>query len=157
MTNCTVKHDDAGNLIDDCHFRYVYDAWHRLVKVQASVDGGAATFQTAEFDAQDRRIKKTVTLSGSYDGTVVYLYDGQKIVETRDGSDNLYQQVIHGTQYIAPRVRLTHENPQPPHRQVAVFGLSKGSIRSQGLRFISSTTIQPRTLTHYVLYSILFS
>jgi len=28
------------------------------------------------------------------------LYDSQKIIETRDGSGNLYQQFIHGTQYI---------------------------------------------------------
>jgi RHS repeat-associated protein len=31
---------------------------------------------------------------------VVYLYDGQKVIETRDGSANLVQQFIHGTQYI---------------------------------------------------------
>ena len=35
-----------------------------------------------------------MTQSGSYDEAVVYLYEGQKIVETRDGSYNLYQQVI---------------------------------------------------------------
>ncbi len=31
-TTCTVKHDDAGNLIDDCEFVYIYDAWNRLAK-----------------------------------------------------------------------------------------------------------------------------
>ncbi len=55
---------------------------------------------TAEFDALGRRIKKAVEDSGDPDGTVVYLYDGQKIIETRDGSENLYQQFIHGTRYI---------------------------------------------------------
>jgi RHS repeat-associated protein len=45
-------------------------------------------------------MKKVVTKSGDYDGTVVYFYDGQKIIETRDGSGNLYQQFIHGTRYI---------------------------------------------------------
>ncbi len=54
----------------------MYDATSRLVKVQASVDGGAATFQTAEFDGLRRRIKQVVTNSGDRDGTVVYLYDG---------------------------------------------------------------------------------
>ena len=31
---------------------------------------------------------------------MVYYYDGQRIIETRDGSGNLVQQFIHGTQYI---------------------------------------------------------
>jgi hypothetical protein len=48
--------------------------------------------------AQVRWMKKVVTKSGEYDGTVVYLYDGWKIVETRDGSSNVVQQFIHGTQ-----------------------------------------------------------
>jgi len=30
----------------------------------------------------------------------VYLYNGQQIIETRDGSNNMVQQFIHGTQYI---------------------------------------------------------
>ncbi len=37
-TTCTVKYDDAGNLIDDCELVYIYDAWNRLVKVRASND-----------------------------------------------------------------------------------------------------------------------
>ncbi|UCC31409.1 MAG: RHS repeat-associated core domain-containing protein, partial [Phycisphaerales bacterium] len=96
----TASHDHAGNMIDDGYFRYVYDAWNRLVKVQSAKDSGAVTFLTAEFDAKGRRIKKVVTNSGDQDGTVVYFYDGWKIIETRDGSGNLYQQFIHGTQYV---------------------------------------------------------
>jgi len=30
----------------------------------------------------------------------VYLYNGQQIIETRNGSNNMVQQFIHGTQYI---------------------------------------------------------
>ncbi len=78
---------------------YIYDAWNRLVKVRASNDA-AVTIQTAEFDATGRRIKKVVTNSGGFDDVVVYLYDGQKICETRNGSGNMVQQFIHGTQYI---------------------------------------------------------
>ena len=105
-TSTTVSHDHAGNLIDDDDFVYIYDAWNRLVKVRASNDADV-TIQTAEFDARGRRIKKVVTNSGDLDATVVYLYDGvaagasaSRIIETRDGSGNLYQQFIHGTQYI---------------------------------------------------------
>ncbi len=99
-TTCTVKHDDAGNMVDDGVYQYIYDAWNRLVKVKATEDGAAVTIQTAEFDATGRRIKKVVTNSGGFDDVVVYLYDGQKICETRNGSGNMVQQFIHGTQYI---------------------------------------------------------
>jgi len=45
-------------------------------------------------------MKKVVTNSGDQDATVVYLYDGQKIIQANDGSGNMVQQFIHGTQYI---------------------------------------------------------
>ncbi len=97
-SSVTVAYDKAGNLVDDGTFYYVYDAWNRLVKVRAKLDD--ATIQTAEFDAMGRRMKKVVANSGDYEQTVLYLYDGQKIIETRDGSNNMVQQFIHGTQYI---------------------------------------------------------
>ncbi len=98
----TQYYDHAANMIDDGTFRFVYDAWNRLIKAQSSKDSGAVTFQTAEFDAMGRRMKKVVTNSGDHDGTVVYFYDGQKIVETRVGDNptTYHQQFIHGTQYI---------------------------------------------------------
>ena len=96
-TNVTVSHDDAGNLIDDGKLAYTYDAWHRLVKVQASADSRAVTIQTAEFDSKGRRIPNVVTNSGHVDATKVYLYDAHKIIETRVGSSDVVAQCIHGT------------------------------------------------------------
>ena len=55
-------------------------------------------FQTASFDGLGRRIMKVVTKSGDLDGTTVYYYRGHQIIETRDGSDNMVAQFIHGTQ-----------------------------------------------------------
>jgi RHS repeat-associated protein len=92
--------DPAGNLVDDGRFRYVYDAWNRLVKVQSSKDGGTTVAQTAKFDGLGRRIKKVVTKSAPYDATTVYLYDGQRIAQINNGSGTMVQQFIHGTQYI---------------------------------------------------------
>ncbi len=57
-------------------------------------------FQTAEFDGLGRRIKKVVTNAGDYEKTEVYFYDGQRIVQTNNGSGAVVQQFIHGTQYI---------------------------------------------------------
>jgi hypothetical protein len=45
-------------------------------------------------------MKKVATASGSRDGAFVYLYDGQRIVEVRNGSGTTIQQFVHGTQYI---------------------------------------------------------
>ena len=55
-TSCTVSHDHAGNLVDDGVYRYTYDAWNRLVKVESSTDSGAVTIQESEFDATGRRM-----------------------------------------------------------------------------------------------------
>ena len=63
-----------------------HDAWNPLVKVQFTEDGAAVTVQTAVYDGTGRRLKKVVTNSGDHDGTVLYLYDGWKICETRDGA-----------------------------------------------------------------------
>ena len=90
---------NAGNLVQDEKFTYTYDAWNRLVKVTARADSGV-TIHTASYDGRGRRLKKVVTNTGQHDGTVVFYYGGWKIIETRDGSGNLYQQFIHGTQYI---------------------------------------------------------
>jgi hypothetical protein len=98
-TSVTVSHDKAGNLIDDGTFEYQYDAYHRLVKVRSSVDADV-TYQTANFDGLGRRIKKVVASSGDLDGTTVFYYDGQRIVETRDGSGNLVSQFVRGLRYI---------------------------------------------------------
>ena len=87
-------------MIDDGTFRYVYDAWHRLVAVKSSEDSGATTFQTAEFFGDDRRAKKVASNSGDFDGTFVYTFDRQKICQVNDGSGNVVQQFIHGTRYI---------------------------------------------------------
>ncbi|MCK6466501.1 MAG: hypothetical protein L6Q93_16885, partial [Phycisphaerae bacterium] len=116
----------AGNLVDDGQMRYTYDAWNRLVKVTRKQDTDIV-IQAAEYDGIGRRVQKVVTKSGDLDGTFVYYYadtraagfsprefsgggglagiggaspGGWSIVEIRDGSNNIYQQVYHGTQYI---------------------------------------------------------
>ncbi|MCO6437456.1 MAG: hypothetical protein J5J06_10245 [Phycisphaerae bacterium] len=43
---------------------------------------------------------------GDLDATEVYYYEGWKIVEIRDGSDDMDRQFIHGTQYIDEHVMM---------------------------------------------------
>jgi len=49
------------------------------------------------YDGLGRRVKKVVTNSGNLDGTVLYFHDGQKVIEVRDGSENVVRQVIFGS------------------------------------------------------------
>ncbi|MCG3132440.1 MAG: hypothetical protein FLDDKLPJ_03290 [Phycisphaerae bacterium] len=126
----------AGNSIDDGQMRYTYDAWNRLVKVTRKQDTDIV-IQTAEYDGLGRRTQKVVTKSGELDGTFVCSYadtraagfsprefsgggglagiggaspGGWSIVEIRDGSNNVYQQVYHGTQYIDEIVAMRLEH-----------------------------------------------
>ena len=71
-----------------------------------------------------RTIKETVTNPGDWDGTVVYYYDGQRIIETRDGSGNLVQQ------FMPP---LTHGVPRCGTRRAATIGLRR-RLRVKGGR-----------------------
>ena len=112
----------AGNLIDDGQMRYSYDAWNRLVKVTRKQDTDIV-IQEASYYGDGRRAEKVVTKSGNLDGTFVYYYadtqaggsmgaspGGWSIVEIRDGSNNVYQQVYHGTQYIDEIVAMRLEH-----------------------------------------------
>jgi RHS repeat-associated protein len=103
-TAITPTHDDAGNLTNDGTYKYTYDAWNRLVKV--TLQDASKVVQVAEYDGLGRRIRKVVTNAGDLDGTTVYYYNGQQMIETRDGSGNVLMQVIHGTRYIDEVVQL---------------------------------------------------
>ncbi|MCH8990647.1 MAG: hypothetical protein IIA44_02705, partial [Acidobacteria bacterium] len=98
-TLTTFVHDNSGNLVDDGRLDYTYDAWHRMVSVIAKQDA-SITIQTAQYDGLGRRIKKVVTNSGDLDGTWVYYYNGQRMIEAVDGSANLLVQTYHGLRYI---------------------------------------------------------
>jgi len=96
--------DANGNLLNDGTYKYTYDAWNRLVK--ATLQDASKVVQVAEYDGLGRRIRKVVNNAGDLDGTTVYYYNGQQMIETRDGSGNVLMQVIHGTRYIDEVVQL---------------------------------------------------
>ncbi len=71
-----------------------YDAWNRLVQVRLNnVDGSQV--HAAEYDGLGRRIRKTVTNSGDLDGEFSYLYNGNPIIEVRNGADDVELLVVH--------------------------------------------------------------
>ena len=79
-------YDANGNTLNDGTHSYSYDYENKLV----SVDGG--TTAAYKYDALGRRVSKI--LPGS---TINYYYDGQRIIEERDGSDNISATYVYGT------------------------------------------------------------
>jgi RHS repeat-associated protein len=102
--------------------------------------------QAAEFDGLGRRIKKTVTNSGDIDGTTVYYWDKDQIVETRDGSGILQMQVYHGTQYIDEVVGLKLADFGRVYLHQAE-GDQGGSLKDYNV--IAMTDLTGRTLERY--------
>ena len=103
-------YDDNGNLTRDGVFNYVYDGWNRLRKVQrydADDPNDATTIAEYEYDGKNRRTQKVVTNSGDEaypndggDTTVHFYYDKRwRILEERDGSDQVLRQNVWGTRY----------------------------------------------------------
>jgi len=78
-------YDDNGNLIEDGTYTYQYDYENRLISVD---NGQAAAYQ---YDALGRRIAKTTA-----EGTVLYFYDGARVVEERDGAGALAASYAYG-------------------------------------------------------------
>lgn len=81
----TMQYDNCGNLVSDGLHTYQYN-WNNLL---VSVDGGATAAYT--YDAFHRRISKTTP-----EGSTTYIYDGNKILEERDASNQLAASYIYG-------------------------------------------------------------
>ena len=99
-------HDAAGNLTYDGMYKYIYDAWNRLVEVKRAyrTSGGTLTegltVATIEYDSLGRRIVKDVDNCGNWDIDYHYLYSGWQMVEMRNGSDDVIKQYVWGLTYV---------------------------------------------------------
>lgn len=92
-----VQYDAAGNLtVDEDGRTYQYDERNRLIEVR---DSGTNLLASYSYDALGRRIVATI-------GTVTtrYYYDGQNVIEERDGSDVRVRYHVNGPQFIDERV-----------------------------------------------------
>ncbi|MGA2230288.1 MAG: hypothetical protein ABSH22_05260, partial [Tepidisphaeraceae bacterium] len=109
----TLTSDNNGNQTYDGLQAYTYDAWNRLKTVAhacSSSVGGACTGQvssTTSYDALGRRIVKTVSDTGSWDGTLNYYLDGDSVVEEQNGSGMTVKQFIWGAQYIDDLIQVS--------------------------------------------------
>jgi RHS repeat-associated protein len=98
--------------------QFTFDGWNRLVSVAHAYRNGSGTLSsgqasvTMSYDGKGRRVKKTVTNSGQWDATFKYYYDGDSLVEQRNGSDQTLKQHVWGTRYIDELVQVsTNDDP----------------------------------------------
>jgi RHS repeat-associated protein len=108
-TTVSPTYDNNGNLTKDADYAYTYDAWNNLVKVAAQNETDVVVAQY-KFFGDDRRASKAVTNRGDLDATTYFFYDGQEIVEERDGSEDLVQQYIYGPNHIDEPVMICGTN-----------------------------------------------
>jgi len=105
-----LRYDAAGNLTFDGNYAYIYDAWGRQVEVKhAFITKDAngtktyhegSTISTSLYDGRGRRIRKQITNSGDQNYTYIYYYDGYRIIEERNGSDQTIKTYVWGQQYV---------------------------------------------------------
>ncbi|MFO0838003.1 MAG: hypothetical protein U1D55_05705 [Phycisphaerae bacterium] len=121
-TTTNLAYDDNGNLTDDGVFKYVYDAWNRLVKVTWRIKSPPSNVAVYSYDGANRRVSKVVSNSGveyvANDGgnTTLHFYYGDSlggasaarfgmstpwsIYEERNGSNQSVRQYAWGTQCV---------------------------------------------------------
>ena len=127
LTYDTLAHDAAGNLTYDGCFRFTFDAFNRMVKVQrAWRDGGGlqtgSTVGTIAYDGLNRRIVKAVgdgdantgsDSAGDWEMIWNYYHDGQRTIEDRDGGSRVLKQYVWGLTYIDELCQIaTNQDPQ---------------------------------------------
>ncbi|MBL7041600.1 MAG: RHS repeat-associated core domain-containing protein [Pirellulaceae bacterium] len=111
----TPSYDKSGNMVvvprpDDLANGYTctYDAWNRLVKVEA----GISTVATYAYDALHRRVTKTI------DSTVRHFYysaQWQALEERLDSSTNPDRQYVWGPLYIDHLILRDRDTSDPPN------------------------------------------
>jgi RHS repeat-associated protein len=96
----TLTYDNNGNLVQmtgsGTTTSYIYDYKNQLVKVI-----GAGTQVEFVYDALGRRVQKKAVYSSSSDVTR-YVYDGQQVIEERDGANALKARYAYGNSIDEP-------------------------------------------------------
>jgi len=112
----TPTYDYNGNLTYDGVQQYTYDAWNRLVGLPTPYrDSGVThgqTFDWMQYDARGRRVSKAVSNTGQWDCTYNYYYDGDQMIEERNGSNQVLKQHVWGLTYVDELIQVAaNSNP----------------------------------------------
>jgi len=101
----TLTYDANGNLTGDGLYRYTYDAWNRLVRVQRRGPGTEPDdwheIALYGYDGLGRRVRKTVSHSGDRNRQEYFYYNQRwQLLEIGDADGQARQQFVWGSQYI---------------------------------------------------------
>ena len=117
-SSANVAHDLAGNMTKVPtvsgggvvgHRKCTYDAWGRLVEVKNDQD---TVISAMAYDGLGRRITKTITGSGDMNHTYKYFYDGQRVIETHNASDQVIKHEVYGPTYVDEVIQVgVNDNP----------------------------------------------
>jgi YD repeat-containing protein len=90
-----LTYDAAGNLtVDEDGRQYFYDQFSRLTEVQ---DSGNAVLVRYAYDALGRRVLSEFSPNDPPNAySIRYVYDGQRIIEERDGADAVLRRYTWG-------------------------------------------------------------
>ncbi len=99
----TYQYDAEGNRIQQtdlatgAYTTYAYDFLQQLTTATSYTAAGVATQTvTYAYDAQGRRISETVAVAGGATTTTKFVYDGENIVATLDGTNALTNRYVDG-------------------------------------------------------------
>ncbi|MCC6358374.1 MAG: hypothetical protein IT450_06510 [Phycisphaerales bacterium] len=100
----SLVYDNNGNCTDDGVFKYVYDAWNRLVGAKHRSAANATTVATYEYSGSHSRMTHVITNTGVEnelgDGgerTSVFYYAQGRLAEERNGSAQLVRAYAWGS------------------------------------------------------------
>jgi len=91
------SYDADGNLTNDGHWAYVWDAENRLVQMTVNTNVGPQYQLTFAYDAKGRRIQKLVATNGVALSTNNFLYDGWNLIATLSPNSQLLSAYTWGT------------------------------------------------------------
>ncbi|MCZ7644518.1 MAG: RHS repeat-associated core domain-containing protein [Planctomycetota bacterium] len=111
--NAGLTHDDNGNTTDTGNttvsgssfpgggLRLAFDAFNRVKEAYDNNNTPGSTGDDSQvaayvYDCHNRRMQKVVTNSGGLNGTTRFYYEGWRVVEERDGSDDIQRQFTYG-------------------------------------------------------------
>jgi RHS repeat-associated protein len=89
----TYFYDSDGDLVQDTAYAYTYDEDHHLIQVERLSD--SVIVGQYFYDAEGRRIEK-ITNPAGVASTNIYIYDGDHIIEERDGTGSLLATYVYG-------------------------------------------------------------
>ncbi len=104
-THADIRHDDRGNLKGSQLGQFTYDWDNRMIT--GHTRGPQVKFT---YDALGRRVTKTVITGAIRRRNVRYIYDGQQVIEERNGRGTILRSFINGPNIDDPLILSTDSN-----------------------------------------------